>query len=111
MHRVNVKHGIRTHRPDIRVIAIVAMTTVVAISGSCLFGTATNLCDLDRRCSPGQTCAAHQDVCIDIGGCGDGIVDRDKGEVCDDGNIKNGDGCSADCKSDETCGNGIADVG
>lgn len=41
--------------------------------------------------------------------CGDGIVDNLKGEVCDDGNHVSGDGCSADCKSNETCGNGIVD--
>jgi cysteine-rich repeat protein len=40
--------------------------------------------------------------------CGDGVIG--KGEVCDDGNTVDGDGCSADCKSDETCGNGILDV-
>jgi cysteine-rich repeat protein len=39
--------------------------------------------------------------------CGDHIVDT--GEVCDDGNTTSGDGCSADCKSNETCGNGIVD--
>jgi cysteine-rich repeat protein len=39
--------------------------------------------------------------------CGDAIVDP--GEACDDGNVSGGDGCSADCLSDETCGNGIAD--
>ncbi len=31
-------------------------------------------------------------------------------EVCDDGNTTSGDGCSADCTSDETCGNGVTDV-
>nr|HEX4312559.1 DUF4215 domain-containing protein [Kofleriaceae bacterium] len=40
--------------------------------------------------------------------CGDGIVNQ--GEVCDDGNTVSGDGCSADCKSDETCGNRIVDT-
>jgi cysteine-rich repeat protein len=40
--------------------------------------------------------------------CGDTI--KDTGEVCDDGNTAPGDGCSADCKSLETCGNGIVDV-
>ncbi len=40
--------------------------------------------------------------------CGDGIVEGD--EICDDGNTTSGDGCSADCLSDETCGNGIVDV-
>jgi cysteine-rich repeat protein len=33
----------------------------------------------------------------------------DPGETCDDGNIIDGDGCSKDCKSNETCGNGITD--
>lgn len=39
--------------------------------------------------------------------CGDGKTEV--GEVCDDGNRVSGDGCSADCKSNETCGNGILD--
>ena len=42
--------------------------------------------------------------------CGDGIIDTAKGEVCDDGNNISGDGCSGDCKSNETCGNGIVDT-
>ena len=42
-------------------------------------------------------------------GCGDGVVDRSGEEVCDDGNNVDGDGCSADCLSDETCGNGVRD--
>jgi cysteine-rich repeat protein len=40
--------------------------------------------------------------------CGDGV--RDAGEVCDDGNSRSGDGCAADCLSDETCGNGVVDA-
>ena len=40
--------------------------------------------------------------------CGDGIMDA--GEVCDDGDVISGDGCSGDCRSLETCGNGIVDV-
>ncbi len=40
--------------------------------------------------------------------CGNG--DIDDAEVCDDGNRRSGDGCSADCLSDETCGNGYLDV-
>lgn len=39
--------------------------------------------------------------------CGDGV--RDNGEVCDDGNSLSADGCSFDCKSDETCGNNYTD--
>ena len=41
--------------------------------------------------------------------CGDGIVRG--GETCDDGNTADGDGCSADCLSDESCGNGVVDTG
>lgn len=43
--------------------------------------------------------------------CGNGIIDvGDWVEVCDDGNNAGGDGCSADCLSDETCGNGLVDI-
>ena len=41
-------------------------------------------------------------------GCGNGIIDA--GEVCDDGNTVAGDGCSADCRSNETCGNDVVDT-
>ncbi len=51
--------------------------------------------------------ACHGGACRPIA-CGDGVVDR--GEVCDDGNTVGGDGCSADCRSDETCGNDIVDL-
>ncbi len=45
-------------------------------------------------------------VCFGLA-CGNGIVES--GEVCDDGNTNDGDDCSADCRSDETCGNSIID--
>ncbi|HMA92280.1 MAG TPA: DUF4215 domain-containing protein [Polyangiaceae bacterium] len=34
---------------------------------------------------------------------------REGNETCDDGNQIDGDGCSADCRSTEICGNGITD--
>jgi cysteine-rich repeat protein len=40
--------------------------------------------------------------------CGNGMLDL--GEICDDGNTLPNDGCSDDCLSDETCGNGVLDV-
>jgi cysteine-rich repeat protein len=46
-------------------------------------------------------------VCF-AGGCGNGVLEP--GEACDDGNRKDGDGCSANCLSNETCGNGIVDT-
>ncbi len=50
--------------------------------------------------------ACFEGVCLSAG-CANSVIEP--GEVCDDGNTANGDGCSADCTSDETCGNGITD--
>ena len=46
-----------------------------------------------------------------LGACGDGTVDP--GEQCDDGNLVNGDGCDANCQSEEPaeCGNGVLEGG
>ncbi len=41
--------------------------------------------------------------------CGDGILDP--GEECDDGNLIDGDGCSALCELEPFCGDGILDPG
>ncbi len=64
-------------------------------------------CPTGIYCPAGTKCAARQAVCI-VDNCGDGVLQA--GEVCDDGNKIDGDSCSADCKSNETCGNGIIDV-
>jgi len=53
----------------------------------------------DGRCFDG--------VCFATG-CGNGVLEP--GEVCDDGRTVDGDGCSADCRSDESCGNDVIDV-
>jgi cysteine-rich repeat protein len=42
--------------------------------------------------------------------CGGGIVDVAAGEVCDNGTNLPSSGCSYDCKSNETCGNGFVDA-
>ncbi len=44
-------------------------------------------------------------------GCGDGLVDADAGETCDDGNVVFGDGCDGNCHLEFTCGNGICEEG
>jgi cysteine-rich repeat protein len=42
--------------------------------------------------------------------CGDGFVNYNAGEECDDGNVINGDGCSSACLPDMSlCGNGVWD--
>jgi cysteine-rich repeat protein len=40
--------------------------------------------------------------------CGNKVVE--KGEICDDGNTKSGDGCNSTCTSNEVCGNQFLDV-
>jgi cysteine-rich repeat protein len=51
-------------------------------------------------------CAAD---CKSFETCGDGVIDKACGEVCDDHNTKDGDGCSRECTSTEACGNNIID--
>jgi cysteine-rich repeat protein len=102
-----VKVGKRTRRCDL-IIVIIAAIVAVIYGSSCFFDTKSTLCETTGlRCKQGQVCALNQDVCIDIDGCGDGVVGE--GEVCDDGNVIEGDNCSANCKSLEWCGNGIVD--
>jgi len=56
---------------------------------------------------PGVTTGECKDELCLPSGCGNGIITS--AEVCDDGNTINGDGCSADCRSLESCGNAILD--
>lgn len=46
-----------------------------------------------------------------VGVCGDGTVTAGCGEICDDGNTVGGDGCRADCRGTELCGDLLVDVG
>lgn len=69
----------------------------VSLNEACDDGAANGLAP-DAACRP--NCQLRR--------CGDGV--RDSNEICDDGNVVAGDGCSADCKSDEMCGNGYVDI-
>lgn len=106
MHRIDEKSCARLRS---LCVAVIAAFAVAVSSGSCFLDTKTNLCgNTGLRCPQGYLCSSDQDACIKIGGCGDGATSE--GEACDDGNLLDGDGCSADCESDETCGNGKTDV-
>jgi len=59
-------------------------------------------------CADGTICNDTTDTCDRDPGCGDGIVDP--GEDCDDGNILDGDCCSALCQFepvDSDCSDGV----
>jgi len=60
--------------------------------------------------SLGETCKMCKEDCCP--NCGNGILDS--GELCDDGNNEDGDGCTSDCKIESgqaVCGNGIWESG
>ncbi|MEZ4445288.1 MAG: hypothetical protein R3B72_39815 [Polyangiaceae bacterium] len=65
--------------------------------------------DQVEGCDEGGVDTATCDADCTIVECGDGTTNSVAGEVCDDTNTVDGDGCSADCMSDETCGNGVVD--
>jgi len=58
----------------------------------------------------GGACTALLDSRQPLGLCGDGEVQAEQGEQCDDGNTIGGDKCSATCQI-EACGNGVPDEG
>jgi cysteine-rich repeat protein len=90
-------------------VTIVVAAVVAVVHSSCFFDTKSTLCaSSGLRCPPGWVCSADQDACIEVGACGDRVISGE--EVCDDGNRADGDGCSADCTSDESCGNGKLDA-
>jgi len=62
----------------------------------------------DGTCDATETNSTCPGDCPATAVCGDGNLDA--GEVCDDNNTVDGDGCSADCLSDETCGNNVTDT-
>jgi cysteine-rich repeat protein len=84
--------------------------TTRCYAGVCANPAALAACN---NASNGQDCLVDgsSGVCSDglclIQICGNAAIES--GEVCDDGNRRDGDGCSADCASTEACGNGIAD--
>jgi cysteine-rich repeat protein len=42
--------------------------------------------------------------------CGDGLLDTENGEQCDDGNVLSGDGCDNICQREPVCGNSLVEA-
>ncbi len=75
-------------------------------TGGCAAGELGCTCLPWGQCAQGLVCEA--DSCVDGGDCGDGALDI--GEICDDGNLSDNDGCVAGCVL-ATCGDGFVHQG
>ncbi|SEM39863.1 Myxococcus cysteine-rich repeat-containing protein [Stigmatella aurantiaca] len=82
-----------------------ALAFVVSLLASC-YESKSHTCSSGLVCPSAATCSADGNSCL-TDTCGDGVIQKD--ELCDDGNVKGGDGCSASCLSLEKCGDGVTD--
>ena len=70
----------------------------------------TGLVDEDPCVRPSGTAGVcNRGVCV-AAGCGNLVLEGDRGEICDDGNQVGGDTCNATCSSTGDCGNGQVDI-
>jgi cysteine-rich repeat protein len=91
-----------------RLLALVFCGAIVLAISACAEPQVQTCGATGVLCPKGTHCAAAQGICIsDTQQCGNAT--KDPGEVCDDGNNLDGDGCSAKCDSNESCGNGKLD--
>lgn len=66
-------------------------------------------CDNGPGLAAGQTVeSANCNTNCEIAFCGDTVTNVTRGEVCDDGNLDDGDGCAGNCRSAEVCGDNVA---
>lgn len=89
-----------------RLLSLMLCGAIACAVSACVAKSDVTTCGVTGvLCGKGFHCAAAQGICIADAAtlCGD--LKKDDGEACDDGNNLDGDGCSADCKSDESCGN------
>src|SRR5689334_4158973 len=92
-----------------RILSVLCLGALAVVISACASSGASQCEATGILCPAGTHCAAAQPICLsDQNLCGN--AHPDSGEVCDDGNTLDGDGCSANCKSDETCGNGTLDT-
>jgi len=92
-----------------RIGSIVAAIAIALAVGSC-FQSESETCASGGGCPEGYKCTASGDGCIDSSSrCGDGRLDTEVGETCDDGNADDTDNCVNNCTSDGRCGNSLID--
>ncbi|EDM75157.1 putative lipoprotein [Plesiocystis pacifica SIR-1] len=73
----------------------------------CEPGTLDCECDADEGCIAGLYCI--EGICAEPS-CGNGVVEPEAGEECDDGNDVDDDACSNDCIA-AACGDGVVQQG
>ncbi len=80
------------------------------IFSSCMNGQCNSETDFSSQCAKTK-CPFETNQCFGTNYpyCGNKIVEP--GEECDDGNLKDNDGCSSKCKKENLCGNGNIDSG
>ena len=77
-------------------IRILVSLVSLLVAGGCMDPPDPAECPSGRVCPPGSSCDANRDTCISDS-CGNGILEGQAGEMCDDGNNIAGDGCSPLC--------------
>ena len=68
-----------------------------------------NVEDPEEACDEGHETATCDGDCTPVE-CGDGRLNTEAGEICDDGNSDNGDGCDNNC-TPTGCQNGVETAG
>jgi cysteine-rich repeat protein len=72
-------------------------------------GCGNGVVESDEACdAAGESAACNADCTL--AACGDGVVNVTAGELCDDGNLADGDGCDSNC-TPTGCGNGVVTAG
>jgi cysteine-rich repeat protein len=89
-----------------RAVALLWASLVLPLASCLELGSRS--CSEDLTCPADMKCSADRSACIATP-CGNGVQELD--EQCDDGNLRDGDGCSHDCRSTEACGNNTLDRG
>ncbi|MCE9572601.1 MAG: DUF4215 domain-containing protein [Deltaproteobacteria bacterium] len=75
-------------------------------SGRCnTFPRFGQACDRDNNPATADICDQNAQCVVNTAVCGNGVVELN--EQCDDGNVVDGDGCTATCQVVGICGNGI----
>ncbi len=76
----------------------------VSISAKILGVCGNNIVEIEEACDDGENKGQYgycNNECTGLGPrCGDGVIQSEEGEECDDGNTNSGDGCDSTCQTE-----------